>query len=66
MRNGFVAVLAGAGMAASATGALAAEQMQIEKVQAAFDDWLAKQAPVEKVTGVVISFSDSICKFPGG
>jgi len=61
MRNGFVAILAGVVMAAFATGALAAEPTQIEKVQAALDDWLAKQAPVEKVTGIAayISFGDT-------
>ena len=55
MRNWFVAVVAGAGMAliaTAATHALAAEQTQVQKVQAALDDWLAKQAPIEKVTGI--------------
>jgi hypothetical protein len=60
MRNGFVAVVAGVGMAAFATGALAAET-QVERVQTALDDWLAKQAPIEKVTGIAayISFGDA-------
>jgi D-alanyl-D-alanine carboxypeptidase len=61
MRNGFVAVLAGVGMAAFATAASAAEQTQVQKVQATLDDWLAKQAPIEKITGIAayVSFGDT-------
>ncbi len=66
MRNGLVAILAGVGMAAFATGALAAEPTQVEptqveRVQAALDAWLAAQAPVEKVTGIAayISFGET-------
>jgi D-alanyl-D-alanine carboxypeptidase len=61
MRNGFVAVVAGVGMAAFATGALAAEPTQVERVQAALDDWVATQGPVEKVTGIAayVSFGDT-------
>ena len=61
MRNGIVAVLAGACMAGFATAASAAEPTQVERVQAALDAWLAAQAPVEKVTGIAayISFGDT-------
>jgi hypothetical protein len=53
-------VLAAAAVALLATGPSAAEQTQVEKVQAALDDWLAKQGPVEKVTGIAayVSFSN--------
>ena len=48
-------------MAVFATGALAAEPTQVERVQAALDDWLATQGPVEKVTGIAayVSFGDT-------
>lgn len=52
MNNWRVAVLAGTAFALLAGHASAAEQTQVEKVQAALDDWLAKQASIEKVTGV--------------
>ena len=62
MRNGLVAVFAGACMVGIATTAsAAAEPTQIEKVQAALDAWLAAQAPIEKVTGIAayISFGNA-------
>ena len=60
MRNGLVAILAGAGMAVFATEAAAAEPTQVERVQAALNDWLAARAP-ENVTGIAayISFGDT-------
>jgi D-alanyl-D-alanine carboxypeptidase len=61
MNNWRGVVLAAAAVAMLATNASAAEQTQVEKVQAALDDWLAKQAPLEKITGVAayISFGDT-------
>jgi D-alanyl-D-alanine carboxypeptidase len=61
MNNWRVAVLAGTAFALLAGHASAAEQTQVEKVQAALDDWLAKQASIEKVTGVAayVSFGDA-------
>ena len=61
MRNGFVAVLAGVCMAAFAPAPWLPNQTQVERVQAALDDWLAKQAPSEKVTGIAayVSFGDT-------
>ena len=61
MRNGLVAVLAGAVAIVHATAALAAEPTQVEKVQAALDAWLAARAPIEKVTDIAayISFGDA-------
>ena len=57
MRNGLVAVLAGAGVVVLAAAALAAEPTQVEKVQAALDAWLAARAPIEKVTGIAAYIS---------
>jgi D-alanyl-D-alanine carboxypeptidase len=57
MRNGIIAVPAGAGMAVLATTAFAAEPSEVEKVQAALDAWLAARAPVEKVTGIAAYIS---------
>ena len=57
MRNGIVAVLAGAGMAVFATTAFAAEPSEVGKVQAALDAWLAARAPIEKVTGIAAYIS---------
>ena len=57
MKNGLVAVLAGAGMVVLATAALAAEPTQVERVQAALDAWLAARAPIEKVTGIAAYIS---------
>ncbi|HEX5078891.1 MAG TPA: serine hydrolase domain-containing protein, partial [Geminicoccaceae bacterium] len=54
--------LVGAGVALVGTVALAAEpSTQLEKVQAVLDAWLAKRAPIEKVTGIAayISFDDA-------
>jgi D-alanyl-D-alanine carboxypeptidase len=66
MNNWRGAVLAAAVMVMLATSASAAqqtpaEQTQVEKVQAALDDWLVKQGPVEKVTGIAayVSFGDT-------
>ena len=61
MRNGVIAVLAGAGMAVFAATAFAAEPSEVGKVQAALDAWLAARAPIEKVTGIAayISFGAS-------
>jgi D-alanyl-D-alanine carboxypeptidase len=65
MRNWHVAAMAGAAMLAGSglltPAASAAEQTQVQKVQAALDDWLAKQAPLEKVTGIAayVSFGDT-------
>ncbi|MGE5261255.1 MAG: serine hydrolase domain-containing protein [Actinomycetota bacterium] len=61
MNNWRVAVLAAAAVATLVTSASAAEQTQVERVQAALDDWLARQAPIEKVTGIAayISFGDT-------
>jgi D-alanyl-D-alanine carboxypeptidase len=61
MNNWRVAVLAASAIALLATSASAAEQTQVERVQAALDDWLAAQAPLEKVTGIAayISFGDA-------
>ncbi len=61
MRNGLVAVFAGACMVGFATTASAAEPTQVERVQAALDGWLAARAPIEKVTGIAayISFGDA-------
>jgi CubicO group peptidase (beta-lactamase class C family) len=52
MRNGIIAVLAGAGMAVFAATAFAAEPSEVGKVQAALNAWLAARAPIEKVTGI--------------
>ncbi len=57
MRNGIIAVLAGAGMAVFATTAFAAEPSEVGKVQAALDAWLAARAPIEKVTGIAAYIS---------
>jgi D-alanyl-D-alanine carboxypeptidase len=57
MRNGIIAVLAGAGMAVFATTAFAAEPSEVGKVQAALDAWLAAQGPIEKVTGIAAYIS---------
>ncbi len=57
MRNGLVAMLAGAGMTVLATTTLVAEPTQVEKVQAALDAWLAARAPIEKVTGIAAYIS---------
>ena len=57
MRNGVIAVLAGAGMAVFATTAFAAEPTEVGKVQAALDAWLAARAPIEKVTGIAAYIS---------
>ena len=57
MRNGVIAVLAGAGMAVFATTAFAAEPSEVGKVQAALDAWLAARAPIEKVTGIAAYIS---------
>ena len=48
-------------MAAFATGALAGEPTQVERVQAALDAWLAERAPSEKVTGIAayVSFGET-------
>ena len=61
MRNWRVAVLVVAAAVMFATHVSAAEQTQVEKVQAALDAWLAAQAPLEKVTGIAayISFGDT-------
>jgi D-alanyl-D-alanine carboxypeptidase len=61
MRNWRVVVLAAVAVAVIATGASAAEQTQVQRVQAALDDWLAKQGPLEKVTGIAayVSFGDT-------
>jgi len=61
MRTWCVAMLAVAAIAVDATNAPAVERTQVEKVQAALDDWLAARAPVEKVTGIAayISFGDT-------
>ena len=61
MRNYRLAVLAASAMAVLATSASAAEQTQVQRVQAALDDWLAAQAPLEKVTGIAayVSFGDT-------
>ena len=61
MNNWRVAVLVASAIAMLATNAGAAEQTQVQKVQAALDDWLAKQAPIEKVTGIAayVSFGDT-------
>ena len=54
-------VLAASAIAVLATNSSAVEQTQVERVQAALDDWLAKQAPLEKVTGIAayVSFGDA-------
>ena len=57
MRNGVIAVLAGAGLAVSAATAFAAEPSEVGKVQAALDAWLAARAPIEKVTGIAAYIS---------
>jgi D-alanyl-D-alanine carboxypeptidase len=57
MRNGLIAVLAGASAVILATPAFAAEQTQVERVQAALDAWLAARAPIEKVTGIAAYIS---------
>ena len=57
MRNGVIAVLAGAGMAVFAATAFAAEPSEVGKVQAALDAWLAARAPIEKVTGIAAYIS---------
>jgi D-alanyl-D-alanine carboxypeptidase len=59
MRNGLVAVIAGAGALVLATAALAAEptSTQIEKVQETLHEWLAARAPIEKVTGIATYIS---------
>jgi len=61
MKSGFVAILAAAGLAILTTSASAAEQTQVERVQAALNAWVAARAPVEKVTGVAayISFGNA-------
>jgi len=40
-----------------ASGALAAEPTEVERVQAALDAWLVAQAPIEKVTGIAAYIS---------
>jgi D-alanyl-D-alanine carboxypeptidase len=57
MRNGVIAVLAGAGMAVFAATAFAAAPREVGKVQAALDAWLAARAPIEKVTGIAAYIS---------
>jgi len=57
MRNGVIAVLAGAGLAVFAATAFAAEPSEVGKVQAALDAWLAARAPIEKVTGIAAYIS---------
>ena len=57
MRNGLVAVLAGASALMLARPAFATEQTQVERVQAALDAWLAARAPIEKVTGIAAYIS---------
>jgi D-alanyl-D-alanine carboxypeptidase len=57
MRNGLIAVLAGAGAVMLAAPALAAEPTQVERVQAARDAWLAARAPIERVTGIAAYIS---------
>jgi D-alanyl-D-alanine carboxypeptidase len=57
MKNGIVRVLAGAVMAVLATPAWSAEPTQVERVQAALDEWLAARAPIENVTGIAAYIS---------
>jgi D-alanyl-D-alanine carboxypeptidase len=57
MKNGLVSILAGAVAIAFASAAFAAQPTQVERVQAAFDAWLAARAPVEKVTGIAAYIS---------
>src|SRR6476619_7795864 len=57
MRNGIVAVLAGAGLAVFAATAFAAEPSEVGRVQATLDAWLAARAPIEKVTGIAAYIS---------
>lgn len=56
-----MAMLAGISMSVLATAAMAAEPTQVERVQAALDDWLSARTPIEKVTGIAayISFGAS-------
>jgi hypothetical protein len=48
MKNEIVTVLAGAVMAVLATPVSAAEQTQVERVQAAIDAWFAARAPIAR------------------
>jgi D-alanyl-D-alanine carboxypeptidase len=57
MKNGLVAVFAGAGVVFLATAAWAAESTEVERVQAALDAWLAARAPIEKITGIAAYIS---------
>jgi D-alanyl-D-alanine carboxypeptidase len=57
MRKWRVAALAVMAAAFVATNASATEQTEVERVQAALDAWLAKQAPIEKVTGIAAYIS---------
>jgi D-alanyl-D-alanine carboxypeptidase len=57
MRNRFVTLLAGAGAVVISTAALAAAPIQVDRVQAALDTWLAARAPIEKVTGIAAYIS---------
>jgi D-alanyl-D-alanine carboxypeptidase len=57
MRDGIIAVVAGASMAVFAATAFAAESSEVGKVQAALDAWLAARAPIEKVTGIAAYIS---------
>jgi D-alanyl-D-alanine carboxypeptidase len=57
MRRGLIAALAGACAALLGTASFAAEPAQVERVQAALDEWLAARAPIEKVTGAATYIS---------
>jgi D-alanyl-D-alanine carboxypeptidase len=62
MRNRLVTILAGAIAPVLATAALAAEPTQVERVQAALDEWLAARSPIEKVTGIAAYISFGVAR----
>jgi D-alanyl-D-alanine carboxypeptidase len=57
MRTVLIGALAGACAALLGTACFAAEPTQVERVQAALDEWLAARAPIEKVTGAAAYIS---------
>lgn len=61
MKNELIAVLAGVTLLVMTPAASRAEPGTIGQVQATLDNWLAKQGPLEKVTGIAayISFGDA-------
>lgn len=61
MKNELIAVLAGVTLLVMTPAASRAEPGAIGQVQATLDNWLAKQGPLEKVTGIAayISFGDA-------